>query len=241
MLPDRKYIAWSDNELIRYEANFDGNKPFSLNNKVYLVGTLESTIEFSHLGKHEVFVKTVISVKRLSGVRDFIPIVFPKKYMRSYNQDELHGKRVEIGGEFRTYRTKYEYGGRRCTEFFVFARYFKVFEQENLPEGLEDTNIVYLNGNLARESIYRITPLGREIAEAVVYINRKNENIKDYIPCIGWGMTAIYISNIAAGKGVELYGRIQSRDYFKVFSDEQKFGEERTAYEVSITKIKMIS
>ena len=56
-----------------------------------------------------------------------------------------------------------------------------------------------------------------------------------YIPCICWGRNARFASTFEVGTHVQIWGRIQSRDYVKKLSETQV--EQRTAYEVSVSKI----
>ena len=92
----------------------------------------------------------------------------------------------------------------------------------------------FLDGYICKEAIYRKTPLGREIADLLVAVNRSYGK-SDYIPCICWGRNARFASTFEVGTHVQIWGRIQSRDYVKKLSEKQV--EQRTAYEVSVSKI----
>ena len=82
--------------------------------------------------------------------------------------------------------------------------------------------------------IYRKTPLGREIADLLVAVNRPYGK-SDYIPCIAWGRNARFVKNLAVGEKVAISGRIQSREYQKKLSETEV--KTMTAYEVSISKL----
>lgn len=99
------------------------------------------------------------------------------------------------------------------------------------------SNQIYLDGYICKEPIYRKTPLGREIADLLVAVNRSYGK-SDYIPCICWGRNARYASSFEVGSHVEVYGRIQSREYIKKIGEEQT--EKRVAYEVSVNKIEFL-
>ena len=86
-------------------------------------------------------------------------------------------------------------------------------------------------------NLQRKTPLGREIADLLVAVNRSYGK-SDYIPCICWGRNARYASGFEVGAHVQIWGRIQSRDYVKKLDETQV--EQRTAYEVSVSKIELI-
>ena len=93
----------------------------------------------------------------------------------------------------------------------------------------EPRNDVYLSGTLCREPVFRRTPLGREICDGMLAVNRPYHRV-DYIPCIFWGRTARLVSGCAVGGVLQLTGRLQSREYIKVLEETSQL---RTAYEVS--------
>ena len=98
------------------------------------------------------------------------------------------------------------------------------------------TNQIYLDGYICKPPVYRRTPLGREIADLLIAVNRPYGK-SDYIPCISWGRNARYAASFAVGSHIEVWGRVQSREYTKKISEEET--EKRVAYEVSISKIEM--
>ncbi len=98
------------------------------------------------------------------------------------------------------------------------------------------TNSITLNGYLCKPPVYRKTPLGREIADLLLAVNRPYGK-SDYIPCIVWGRNARYAMGLSVGYRMEIYGRIQSRNYEKKISETQV--EYRRAYEVSISKLEV--
>ena len=99
--------------------------------------------------------------------------------------------------------------------------------------GNKNSNQIYLNGFICKQPVYRETPLGREIADIIVAVNRAY-NKSDYIPCIAWGRNAKFVSKLSVGDNIKVRGRIQSRAYSKKSGEVT---EERVAYEVSISKI----
>ena len=96
-------------------------------------------------------------------------------------------------------------------------------------------NQVYLEGYVVKPPIYRNTPLGREIADLLIAVNRSYGR-SDYIPCICWGRNARNTSTFEVGDHVLLHGRIQSREYMKRISENES--EKRIAYEVSVSAVK---
>ena len=96
------------------------------------------------------------------------------------------------------------------------------------------SNQIYLDGYVCKEPIYRKTPLGREIADLLIAVNRSYGK-SDYIPCICWGRNARFASGFEVGSHVEIWGRIQSREYVKKIGEN--ITEKRVAYEVSVSKV----
>ena len=107
---------------------------------------------------------------------------------------------------------------------------------EEEPEGAK-TNHILLDGYICKEPVYRKTPLGREIADLLLAVNRPYGK-SDYIPCICWGRNARFASSFEVGEHVQILGRIQSREYIKKITDTES--QKRTAYEVSVSKLECI-
>ena len=139
------------------------------------------------------------------------------------------GEYIRIGGQFRSYNRHEEKKNRLVLS--VFAR-----EVEFLDEEVENakTNQIFLDGYICKPPVYRKTPLGREIADLLLAVNRPYGK-SDYIPCICWGRNARYATTFEIGSHVSVIGRIQSREYVKKLSEDE--AERRIAYEVSVCKI----
>lgn len=101
------------------------------------------------------------------------------------------------------------------------------------PDGAK-TNTILLDGYICKLPVYRKTPLGREIADLLLAVNRPYGK-SDYIPCICWGRNARFAASFEVGEHVQVLGRIQSREYVKRLSETES--EKRTAYEVSVSKL----
>ena len=102
--------------------------------------------------------------------------------------------------------------------------------------GVPDENEIYLRGFICKEPIYRITPLGREIADVLLAVNRDYKK-SDYIPCVFWGRNAKFIAEQEVGTLCEIYGRVQSREYTKQYSETES--ETKVAYEVSVSRLEV--
>ena len=135
-------------------------------------------------------------------------------------------------GQFRSYNRHEEKKNRLVLS--VFARELSFVEEE---DDKIKSNQIFLDGFICKTPIYRRTPLGREIADMLVAVNRPYGK-SDYIPCISWGRNARFASTFEVGGHVQIWGRIQSREYVKKL--EGDLTEKRTAYEVSVSKIEYL-
>ena len=197
------------------------------NNKVSVIGEVVSEFTFSHEVFGEGFYLVSLAVSRLSDQVDVIPLMVSERLL-DVKQD-YRGQTVEAIGQFRSYN---------CHEGVKNRLVLSVFVRElNFLEEFTDctkTNQIYLDGYICKEAIYRKTPLGREIADLLLAVNRPYGK-SDYSPCIAWGRNARYASGFAVGSRVRVWGRVQSREYTKKLSETQC--EKRVAYEVSVSKL----
>lgn len=197
------------------------------NNQVTIMGKLATEFSFSHEVFGEGFYMVEVEVKRLSNSEDRIPLMISERLI-DVTQDYT-GEYIMVHGQFRSYNRHEEQKNRLVLS--VFVREISFMEEE--PDGTK-TNSIWLDGYICKEPIYRKTPLGREIADLLLAVNRPYGK-SDYIPCICWGRNARYASGFEVGEHVQLLGRIQSREYVKRISDTET--EKRIAYEVSVSKL----
>lgn len=200
------------------------------NNKVGIVGEIVSEFRFSHEVFGEGFYLVDVNVERLSELKDTIPLMVSERLV-DVNENYI-GRLVEVSGQFRSYN-KHE-GIRNRLVLSIFVREWEEVE-ENLDSGR--TNQIFLDGYICKNPIYRKTPLGREIADLLIAVNRPYGK-SDYIPCIAWGRNARYASGFEVGSHVQIWGRVQSREYIKRLNDEET--ERHTAYEVSVSKLEYL-
>ena len=197
------------------------------NNQVTIMGQVASEFEFSHEVFGEGFYIVEVLVKRLSNSCDRIPLMVSERLI-DVTQDYT-GEFIMASGQFRSYNRHEEQKNRLVLS--VFVREISFMEEE--PDGSK-TNSILLDGYICKEPIYRKTPLGREIADLLLAVNRPYGK-SDYIPCICWGRNARYASGFEVGEHVQVLGRIQSREYVKKLSGTET--EKRVAYEVSVSKL----
>ncbi len=207
------------------------------NNYLTLVGKVTGEKRFSHEIYGERFFIFNLSIPRLSGNADIIPITVSERLVSDDMLQE--GKRLLVKGQFRSYNS-YENEKNKLI-LTVFAK-----DIEELKDEEEDnefvkkdmiTNEVVLIGYICKKPIYRQTPYGREIADLLLAVNRAY-NKSDYIPSIAWGRNARFCQNLEVGTRVKVVGRVQSRTYEKKFEDGTS--ETRVAYEVSIGSLEVV-
>lgn len=209
---------------------------YSENNQLVLVGKVTSDKRFSHEIYGEKFYIFDLSVPRLSGNADIIPITISERLLIEESLDV--GKNVIIEGQFRSYNS-YE-NERNKLVLTVFAKEIKFANEEDeefKPSKENVSNEVTLTGYICKKPIYRKTPFGREIADLLLAVNRAY-NKSDYIPCIAWGRNARFCENVPVGTEVRIVGRVQSRQYEKKYEDGTS--EIKVAYEVSIASLEVI-
>lgn len=199
------------------------------NNQVTIMGEIISDFIFSHEIYGEGFYMVDVEVSRLSESSDIIPLMVSERLLNV--KEDYKGAYISVTGQFRSYNRHEERKNRLVLS--VFAREIEFISE--VPEG-EKTNQIYLDGYICKEPIYRKTPLGREIADLLLAVNRPYGK-SDYIPCICWGRNARYASSFQVGSRCVIWGRIQSREYMKKLSEEQV--EKRVAYEVSVSKLEL--
>ena len=171
-----------------------------------------------------------VNVKRLSNSEDRIPLMISERLI-DVSQDYT-GEFIMVSGQFRSYNRHDEQKNRLVLS--VFVREVSFIEEE--LDGAK-TNNIFLDGYICKLPVYRKTPLGREIADLLLAVNRPYGK-SDYIPCICWGRNARFASTFEVGEHVQIMGRIQSREYIKKLTETET--EKRIAYEVSVSKLECL-
>ena len=200
------------------------------NNQVTIMGEVASPFTYSHEVFGEGFYMVDVLVRRLSNSEDRIPLMISERLI-DVTQDYT-GEFIMVSGQFRSYNRHDEQKNRLVLSVFVR-------EAEFIDEELDGakTNNIFLDGYICKLPVYRKTPLGREIADLLLAVNRPYGK-SDYIPCICWGRNARFASAFEVGEHVQIIGRIQSREYIKKLTETET--EKRTAYEVSVSKLECL-
>lgn len=201
------------------------------NNQVTIAGEVVSEFSFSHEVYGEHFFVVNIAVCRLSNSFDVIPVMVSERLLDV--KADYRGCILQAVGQFRSYN-RHE-GTKNRLVLSVFAREVSFLENEETEE--HNPNHIFLDGYVCKQPVYRKTPLGREIADVLLAVNRPYGK-SDYIPCICWGRNARYADQFEIGTHIQMWGRIQSREYQKKIGEEEY--EKRIAYEVSVSKMEVI-
>lgn len=201
------------------------------NNNVTIAGKIVSGFTYENKVCGEKFYMTNIRVHRNSGAYDLIPIMVSERIV-DIGKD-YRDFYILATGQFRSHNR--HDGDKSKLILYVFAR--EVSISEDVCEKY-DLNSISLDGYICKEPKYRKTPLEREICDVLFAVNRPYGK-SDYIPCICWGRNARYADQFEVGAHIQLWGRIQSREYQKKIDEE--LYEKRVAYEVSVSKLEYLS
>lgn len=194
-------------------------------NQLCLCGIIENEPVPDHEVFGEKFYRMDLTVPRLSGTNDTLPVTISERLM---DGQIMPGVRICITGQLRSYNKVMGGAGRLLLTAFA--------QKLLAPEDAENPNVVHLTGALCKPPSFRTTPFGREIADLMLAVNRAYGK-SDYIPCITWGRTARFASHLKVGDKVTLLGRFQSRAYQKQLADGTVLN--KTAYEVSVGRLTM--
>ena len=191
-------------------------------NHAVLRGTAAAEPVFSHTNHGVDFFVFPLSVPRLSGTEDRLNVVVPQPLLAEC--PPTPGRQLEVTGEVRTFNNRTGPGSRLVITLLARA----LSDTEEPP-----CNQLTLSGVLCKPPVLRRTPLGREICDLMLAVNRRYGRA-DYLPCIAWGALAQRCGGLSVGDCVELEGRLQSRLSQKVVGGGT---QERTAFEVSVTTL----
>ena len=187
-------------------------------NQITLRGALHALPEFSHENHGRQFFRFFLEVPRLSGAVDILPVITDDKLINT--MDPTGGHMITVTGHIRSHNVRSN--GSRHLLIFVFA-------DSIICEDGDPVNDVTIEGQLCKDPVFRRTPLGREICDAMLAVPRGFHRA-DYLPCILWGRTAQEVAACQKSDNIRVTGRLQSRAYTKMTDTGP---EERSAYEIS--------
>lgn len=196
------------------------------NNAVRLCGVMAGPPVFSHESRGQRFYCFPLEVRRLSGTADRLNVLARPELLE---QTEAEAReRLQVLGQLRSYNNRRGEGARLV---------LTVLARELLLTDGPDENAVELRGTLCKEPNLRVTPMGREICDLMLAVNRSYGR-SDYLPCICWGSLARQAARWTVGARVELAGRFQSRPYIKL---TEAGPAERVAFEVSAAEAALLA
>ena len=190
-------------------------------NKIILRGQAAGAPVPSHQNHGVSYYIVTFRVPRLSGVDDVLNLVTDCPDPLLWDE----GRWLTVQGEVRSYNNRTGQGSKLVITVLVRSAW---------PEEAEEgENRLVLAGALCRKPVLRRTPLGREICDLLLAVNRPYGRA-DYLPCISWGSLAAHCGGLDVGDKLRLEGRLQSRQYHKLIDGEQV---ERTAFEISVMNL----
>lgn len=189
------------------------------NNYAEICGRLTALPHLSHENRGERFYTMPVAVRRLSGTEDILNVIVREKLM-THLPLEIDD-RIHIFGQLRSFNNKTDSGAKLV---------ISVFARDMAKDASEECNDILLRGTVCKAPNLRRTPLGREICDFMLAVNRRYGR-SDYLPCIAWGLKAREIAQFPVGTILTLSGRFQSRQYIKMDGDTPIH---KTAYEISV-------
>ena len=195
-------------------------------NQAVLRGVVADTPALSHRVHNLSFYRFPLSVPRLSGKEDILNILVAETTLET--SPLSIGSQIEVTGEIRSFNNRSNIGSR-----LVITPFAKTIVHTTAPP----CNEVTLSGVICKPPILRRTPLGRDICDLLLAVNRKYRRA-DYLPCIAWGSLALFCSHLEIGDCITLDGRLQSRVYTKTIGETSI---EHTAFELSIMSLDTIA
>ncbi len=195
---------------------------FCETNDIRLCGSPAGRPVYSHSSRGQDFYLLPLRVERLSGTEDLLNLTLRQELLE--RADISAGQRLWVAGELRSFNNHRDNGPRLVLTVFVRDLSFC-----DLP----DENRARLRGTVCKPPTLRRTPLGREICDLMLAVNR-HYGRSDYLPCICWGSLARQAALFPVGQRIRLEGRLQSREYRKLTEDGP---QTRTAYEVSAMEL----
>ena len=194
-----------------------------MKNDVLIKGRVATKLKLDYEFENEKFYRFYLHSTRTGGTIDIIPVIVSEKLIDP--AADYTNKWMCISGQYRSF---YSHDGEK-TKLLLYIFVNRIMENDDKCE----TNDVLIEGEIAKEPVFRETPNGRLITDLLIAVKR-NYSKSDYIPCIAWGRNAIGVSTAKVGTEVRLAGRIQSREY-------NKDGAKKIAYELSINLLEVVS
>ena len=121
---------------------------------------------YSHTAFGEEFLSFRLGMQRISGRTDEADVLVSRRLLTAAGIEAEKDSFLEVSGQIRTYNQRSGDGMHLLV--FVFCRQIRICRQRE-----SDSNSVELEGFLCRPPIYRTSPLGREICDVMLAVNRR--------------------------------------------------------------------
>lgn len=157
------------------------------NNYAELCGTLTAPPALSHENRQERFFTFPLETQRLSGTIDRVNVVVRERLLSGMPLEEP--ARLCVTGDVRSFNNRRGPGAKLVIT--VFARDIAPCDEPY------DRNLILLSGTLCKPPNLRTTPMGRDICDLMLAVNR-HYGRSDYLPCITWGAR---VRDRALGRG----------------------------------------
>ena len=105
-------------------------------------------------------------MKRQSDQCDFIPLLLSERLLD--DTKDYEGQSVCVTGQFRSYNSH-----RKEKVHLILHVFVKELDILDSDEEAGNMNEIFLQGFLCKTLVYRKTPLGREIADVLLAVNRE--------------------------------------------------------------------
>ena len=188
------------------------------NNRAYLRGIIQQR-EYRDSFKYT-YLK--LSVFRLSNAVDNI-IVYCNDNAENYNYELLKvGCMIEIYGYYKKIKDNI------------------IFIAEKINYNVEDDRSItdnWLNiiGVMVEPAVYRKIKKDTQIISIIKINTKKATILSECMPCIAWRENAIKVLDFSVGDTINVFGRMQSRNFFN-----KKRNEETEINEISIFQVEKI-
>ncbi len=194
-------------------------------NEVLLCGRVSDAPVHSHDSHGKQYCLFYLETERLSGATDRIRVLATADQLAPLCL--CRGDMVRVEGALRSFNNRAPEGSR-----LIIAVLARTLEYGCPPFD----NQISAIGALCKAPVYRKTPLGREITDMIIAVNRRHGRA-DYLPVIAWGAGARVCAQCVVGQRIAIEGRVQSREYIKV----TETGElKKIAYEVSVARVEVL-
>ena len=161
-------------------------------NHIILTGTVGDEAVPSHQNHGVTYFRFPLRVRRLSGAEDVLNVVAAQPLLEQC--PVRPGDTLAVEGEVRSYNNRSGTGSK-----LVITVYARTVEPDSGPH----RNDLTLAGVLCKPTVLRRTPLGREICDMMLAVNRPYGRA-DYLPCIAWGSLAALCGSMDVGERITL-------------------------------------